>query len=162
MPDAVQRFHERRDSTDHVPVAGDSPEDYMSPIVRLLFTCGTTRVSLPLFASRLPSVGRSIGRRETFVYLTYLPTCCHPRCAPPRIICLKGLPGVDRGFHAPGPPSQVQHADVRLDRVGAAARCHRRQHRPLPQGALRAGRLQPTGLLEDARAMQARARVSCQ
>ena len=40
MPDAVQRFHERRDSTDNVPVAGDSPEDYMSPIVRLLVTCG--------------------------------------------------------------------------------------------------------------------------
>ena len=36
MPDVVRRYHERRDSNDRVPVAGDSPEDFMSPIVRLL------------------------------------------------------------------------------------------------------------------------------
>ena len=36
MPEAVRKYHERRDSADRVPVAGDSPEDYMSPIVRPL------------------------------------------------------------------------------------------------------------------------------
>ena len=35
MPDVVRRYHERRDSNDRVPVAGDSPEDFMSPIVRI-------------------------------------------------------------------------------------------------------------------------------
>ena len=52
MPDAVRKYHERRDSADRVPVAGDSPEDYMSPIVSpsVRIPCFTV---LQSFSSRL-------------------------------------------------------------------------------------------------------------
>jgi len=47
MPDAVRKYHERRDSTDQVAVAGDSPEDYMSPIEsRVIIEASTHRVHL--------------------------------------------------------------------------------------------------------------------
>ena len=70
--------------------------------------------------------------------------------------CLLGVPGDNRGVHSSSALAKIQHVDVRLDRVGAAARSHRRQHRSIPQCPLREGRLQSTRLLQVAKMLQRR------
>ena len=66
----MQRFHERRDSTDNVPVAGDSPEDYMSPIVRPL-------PSLPLIlVVGLGTGGSTHAQQYSIIAVVHFETSC--------------------------------------------------------------------------------------
>ena len=69
MPEAVRKYHERRDSADRVPVAGDSPEDYMSPIVRPL-------PSVPLILVVGLGTGGSTHAQQYSIAVVHFETSC--------------------------------------------------------------------------------------